>query len=60
MYLFQIKVVKLDSMEDREVASSSMIGDMADLKDKESVMEILERLGNFVMEFNSEQKGQVK
>lgn len=60
MYLFQIKVIKLDSMEDREVATSSMIGDITDLKNKETVNEILERLGNFIVEFNSEQKGQVE
>lgn len=60
MYLFQIKVIKLDSMEDREVATSSMIGDITDLKDQRSVMEIMEKLGNFVIEFNSDKKGQVE
>lgn len=60
MYLFQIKVVKLDSMEDREVASSSMIGDFNNLQDKQSVMEFMKKLGNFVMEFNSDKKGQVE
>lgn len=60
MYLFQMKVVKLDSMEDREVATSSMIGDITDLKDQRSVMEIMEKLGNFVIEFNSDKKGQVE
>ena len=59
MYLFQIKVIKLDSMEDREVATSSMIGDITDLKDQRSVMDILERLGNLIVEFNSE-KGKVE
>lgn len=60
MYLFQIKVVKLDSMKEREVASSSMIGDFKDLQDKRSIREVMEKLGNFVMEFNSDKKGQVK
>lgn len=60
MYLFQIKVTKLDSLEDREVACSSMIGDITDLKDQRSVMEIMEKLGKFVMEFNSDKKGQVE
>lgn len=60
MYLFQIKVIKLDSMEDREVATSSMIGDITDLKDQHSIMEIMERLGKFVIEFNSDKKGLVE
>lgn len=59
MYLFELKIQKFDSMEDREVASSSMIGDFKDLQDKRSIREIMEKLGNLIVEFNSE-KGQVK
>lgn len=58
MYLLELRVTNLNI--DKEVASSSMIGDIADLKDKGSVMEIMERMGNFIMEFNSEKKGQVE
>lgn len=58
MYLFELKIQKLDSMEEREVASSSMIGDFKDLQDKRSVREIMEKLGNLIVEFNSE-KGKV-
>lgn len=56
MYLFSVNVMNLNT--DKEVASSSMIGDIADLKDKGSVMEIMEKLGEIVIEFNGE-KGQV-
>ena len=59
MYLFELKIQKLDSMEEREVASSSMIGDFKDLQDKRSIREIMEKLGNLIVQFNSE-KGQVK
>lgn len=52
MYLFSVNVMNLNT--DKEVASSSMIGDIADLKDKGSVMEIMEKLGAIVAEFNSE------
>lgn len=52
MYLFEVRITNLNT--DKEVASSSMIGDIADLKDKGSVMEIMERMGNFMIEFNSE------
>lgn len=58
MYLFSVKVVNIGCMEDREVAGSSMIGDIADLKDKGSVMEIMERMGNILIEFNGERKGE--
>lgn len=58
MYLLELRVTKLDT--DKEVAQAAMIGDIADLKDKGSVMEIMERMGNFIMEFNSEKKGQVE
>lgn len=54
MYLFSVNVMNLNT--DKEVASSSMIGDIADLKDKGSVMEIMEKLGEIVIEFNSEKK----
>lgn len=52
--MIEINILNLDT--DKEVASSSMIGDIADLKDKGSVMEIMERMGNFIMEFNSEKE----
>lgn len=58
MYLFEVRITNLNI--DKEVASSSMIGDIADLKDKGSVMEIMERMGAIVAEFNSEKKGQVE
>lgn len=58
MYLFEVKVVNIGCMEDREVASSSMIADLTDLKDKGSVMEIMERMGNILIEFNGEKKGE--
>lgn len=54
MYLFEVRITNLNT--DKEVASSSMIGDIADLKDKGSVMEIMERMGNFMIEFNSEKE----
>lgn len=54
MYLFSVNVMNLNT--DKEVASSSMIGDITDLKDKGSVMEIMEKLGEIVVEFNSEKK----
>lgn len=57
MYLFEVRITNLNT--DKEVASSSMIGDIADLKDKGSVMEIMEKLGEIVIEFNGE-KGQVE
>lgn len=56
MYLFEVKVVNIGCMEDREVASSSMIADLTDLKDKGSVMEVLEKLGNIIVEFNNEKE----
>lgn len=56
MYLFSVNVMNLNT--DKEVTSSSMIGDIADLKDKGSVTEIMEKLGEIVIEFNGE-KGQV-
>lgn len=56
MYLFEVRITNLNT--DREVAQTSMIGDIADLKDKGSVMEIMEKLGEIVIEFNGE-KGQV-
>lgn len=52
MYLLELRVTKLDT--DKEVAQAAMIGDIADLKDKGSVMEIMEKLGAIVAEFNSE------
>ena len=52
MYLFEVDIMNLDT--DRKVASSSMIGDITDLKDQRSVMEIMEKLGNIVVEFNGE------
>lgn len=58
MYLLELRVTKLDT--DKEVAQAAMIGDIADLKDKGSVMEIMEKLGEIVIEFNSEKKGQVE
>lgn len=58
MYLFSVNVMNLNT--DKEVASSSMIGDIADLKDKGSVMEIMEKLGEIVIEFNSEKKEREK
>lgn len=60
MYLFEVKIMKLDSMEEREVASSSMIGDFNGLQDKRSVLEIMEKIGNFICEFNREKKGKVE
>lgn len=56
MYLFEVRITNLNT--DSEVAQTSMIGDIADLKDKGSVMEIMEKLGEIVIEFNGE-KGQV-
>lgn len=56
MYLIEINILNLDT--DKEVAQTAMIGDIADLKDKGSVMEIMERMGEIVIEFNGE-KGQV-
>lgn len=58
MYLFEVRITNLNI--DKEVASSSMIGDIADLKDKGSVMEIMEKLGEIVIEFNSEKKEREK
>ena len=60
MYLFELKIQKLDSMEDREIASSSMIGDFNNLQDRRSIREIMEKLGNLIVEFNSDKKGQVE
>lgn len=60
MYLFEVKVSDISNMEEREVASSSMIGDLKSLQDKRSVLEIMEKLGNMVAEFNSEKKGKVE
>lgn len=60
MYLFELKVQKLDSMEEREVSSSSMIGDFKDLQDKQSIREIMEKLGNLIVEFNSDKKERKK
>lgn len=54
MYLFEVRITNLNT--DSEVAQTSMIGDIADLKDKGSVMEIMERMGEIVIEFNSEKK----
>lgn len=54
MYLIEVSVNKLDT--DKTVAQVAMIADLADLKDKGSVMEIMERMGNFIMEFNSEKE----
>ena len=59
MYLFEVSVTEMSNIENREVANSSMIGDMADLKDKRSVIEIMEKLGKLIIEFNSE-KGTVE
>lgn len=56
MYLFEVRVMDLDT--DKDVAQTAMIGDLADLHDKESVLDILERLGNLIIEFSSE-KGKV-
>ena len=58
MYLFEISIMNLDT--DIEIAQAAMIGDMVDLHDKESVLDILERLGNLIVEFNSDKKGQVE
>lgn len=60
MYLFEVKVSDISNMGEREVASSSMIGDLKGLQDKRSVLEIMEKLGNMVVEFNSEKKGKVE
>lgn len=60
MYLFELKVSDISNMEEREVASSSMIGDLKGLQDKRSVLEIMEKLGKMVVEFNSEKKGKVE
>lgn len=57
MYLFEVRITNLNT--DSEVAQTSMIGDITDLKDKGSVMEIMERMGEIVIEFNGE-KGQVE
>lgn len=54
MYLFELDIMNLDT--DRKVANSSMIGDITDLKDQRSVMEIMEKLGNIVVEFNGEKE----
>lgn len=54
MYLFEMKVTNLNS--DREVAQAAMIGDIADLKCKENVMEIMETIGKLVVEFNGEKR----
>ena len=60
MYLFEVKVSDISNMGEREVASSSMIGDLKGLQDKRSVLEIMEKLGNMVVEYNSEKKGKVE
>lgn len=60
MYLFEVKVSDISNMGEREVASSSMIGDFNGLQDKRSVLEIMEKIGNFICEFNREKKGKVE
>lgn len=53
MYLFEVKVFNIDNMKDKEVVSSSMIGDMANLEDTRSISEIMEKLGNLMIDLNS-------
>lgn len=53
MYLFEVKVFNIDSMKDKEVVSSSMIGDMASLEDTRSISEIMEKLGNLMIDLNN-------
>lgn len=53
MYLFEVKVFNIDGMKDKEVVSSSMIGDMANLEDTRSISEIMEKLGNLMIDLNS-------
>lgn len=48
MKLFELKVIDLNSH--REVTQISMIDDM-DLKDKQSILEIMEKIGKLVVEF---------
>lgn len=58
MLLFEVKVTDLNS--DKEVGYTSMIGDIAELKDKGSVLEIMESMGNIIVQFNSDKKGKVE
>lgn len=60
MYLVEVRVSDVSKMEEREVASSSMIGDFNGLQDKQSVLETMEKIGNFICEFNREKKGKVE
>lgn len=49
MLLFETIVTDLNS--DKEIGYTSMIGNIADLSNKESVKAIMESMGNFLVEF---------
>lgn len=60
MLLFQLKVTDISNMEDVQVAETSVIEDIEGLSDRDSILDIMERIGNFIMEFNSDKKGKVE